>query len=93
MSTGTMAERHARLKYWAIVLPPNCGRKLSSCIGRVRDFYPHEEVRHYDSYVQQGYTIIGTYDDADTAMAAASNFMKTICKRMNANLQKEGMPT
>jgi hypothetical protein len=67
----TMAERHARLRYWALVRRTRDG----GVYGFAADFYPEEAVRHRLSYRRQGYTILGTYDDAESAVTAIRFFI------------------
>jgi hypothetical protein len=63
-----MTERRDRLHFWAVI---------GEYYGFTANFYPWEEVRYRYRYLEQGYTILGTYADLASAQAAVELFFQT----------------
>jgi hypothetical protein len=74
--------RQAQRRYWALITYcPEDG----SYMGTVQDFYPEEERSHKAGLrPHRGAIILGTFDEGQDALAAARQFIKLLCERLNA---------
>ena len=60
--------RHARLRYWALIVKGERHGRYCEMAGCVQDFYPEEEIDHYPR--KRGIRVLGTFDRGEDALAA-----------------------
>ena len=76
--------RRARRRYWAVMT----GNSRRGWTGWAMDFYPEEEIPHYQSLVQQRIKILGTFDDYETAFAVVHAKIQCLCAAHNKRLKR-----
>jgi|HubBroStandDraft_6_1064221.scaffolds.fasta_scaffold904202_1 hypothetical protein len=72
----TKEERHARLRYWAVISRNRWARKWTR--GYAQDFYPEEHDRHLAEIKRDKFhRVLGEFDTAEEAYEAIFKFFES----------------